>query len=102
MIRQPPSFPPFPSTTLFQSGCYTKLGKIGIDVRRSFRVDRDVAGRALGDLRAHDQRSAAAIAGVTAIADEVVRDAADRVGQRDRKSTRLNSSHGYISYAVFC
>src|SRR2546429_4212275 len=25
-----------------------------------------------------------------------------RVGYRDRKSTRLNSSHGYISYAVFC
>src|SRR5216684_6962363 len=24
------------------------------------------------------------------------------VGRRDRKSTRLNSSHGYISYAVFC
>src|SRR3989449_5799185 len=24
------------------------------------------------------------------------------VDQRDRKSTRLNSSHGYISYAVFC
>src|SRR5687768_17801195 len=23
-------------------------------------------------------------------------------GERDRKSTRLNSSHGYISYAVFC
>src|SRR5216684_6792669 len=23
-------------------------------------------------------------------------------GRRDRKSTRLNSSHGYISYAVFC
>src|SRR2546422_9969052 len=33
------------------------------------------------------------------------RDAAERSGQvapRDRKSTRLNSSHGYISYAVFC
>src|SRR2546422_7014660 len=26
----------------------------------------------------------------------------NRLGQRDRKSTRLNSSHGYISYAVFC
>src|SRR2546422_6427717 len=26
----------------------------------------------------------------------------DRVERRDRKSTRLNSSHGYISYAVFC
>src|SRR2546429_4639846 len=25
-----------------------------------------------------------------------------RAGQQDRKSTRLNSSHGYISYAVFC
>src|SRR2546429_6737207 len=25
-----------------------------------------------------------------------------RSGKRDRKSTRLNSSHGYISYAVFC
>src|SRR2546422_8382245 len=25
-----------------------------------------------------------------------------RVSARDRKSTRLNSSHGYISYAVFC
>src|SRR2546429_3023498 len=25
-----------------------------------------------------------------------------RLGCRDRKSTRLNSSHGYISYAVFC
>src|SRR2546422_7050566 len=27
---------------------------------------------------------------------------APRPGRRDRKSTRLNSSHGYISYAVFC
>src|SRR2546422_3040541 len=26
----------------------------------------------------------------------------DKAAQRDRKSTRLNSSHGYISYAVFC
>src|SRR6266436_3453506 len=29
-------------------------------------------------------------------------DTAGRPSQRDRKSTRLNSSHGYISYAVFC
>src|SRR2546422_6666931 len=29
-------------------------------------------------------------------------DAARAVHDRDRKSTRLNSSHGYISYAVFC
>src|SRR2546429_7403268 len=25
-----------------------------------------------------------------------------QTGEKDRKSTRLNSSHGYISYAVFC
>src|SRR2546422_6137302 len=30
------------------------------------------------------------------------RDLDDDAGIRDRKSTRLNSSHGYISYAVFC
>src|SRR2546422_6121851 len=28
--------------------------------------------------------------------------AAQHAAERDRKSTRLNSSHGYISYAVFC
>src|SRR5687768_17813932 len=34
---------------------------------------------------------------------ELVRDGYRRAGnRRDRKSTRLNSSHGYISYAVFC
>src|SRR2546422_7091932 len=30
------------------------------------------------------------------------RESADGAGSGDRKSTRLNSSHGYISYAVFC
>src|SRR2546429_5695114 len=33
---------------------------------------------------------------------ERFRRVADRRGSGDRKSTRLNSSHGYISYAVFC
>src|SRR2546422_2753059 len=32
----------------------------------------------------------------------VARRETDAPGQLDRKSTRLNSSHGYISYAVFC
>src|SRR2546422_388296 len=34
--------------------------------------------------------------------DATARDVRERVQARDRKSTRLNSSHGYISYAVFC
>src|SRR5205809_1535511 len=34
---------------------------------------------------------------------QVVNSPSDKTGERaDRKSTRLNSSHGYISYAVFC
>src|SRR2546422_1423964 len=35
-------------------------------------------------------------------AEAVVRSLTHEVKPRDRKSTRLNSSHGYISYAVFC
>src|SRR2546429_7172465 len=39
-----------------------------------------------------------------AITDQFIGAASDRYieVQSDRKSTRLNSSHGYISYAVFC
>src|SRR5687768_18270084 len=33
---------------------------------------------------------------------EVERRGGEARGELDRKSTRLNSSHGYISYAVFC
>src|SRR2546429_5308603 len=44
---------------------------------------------AAGDLRARDRRAA-------------LRRRASSGKRRDRKSTRLNSSHGYISYAVFC
>src|SRR2546422_1904387 len=42
---------------------------------------------------------------VTHLVGNVVVDAGAaerRINERDRKSTRLNSSHGYISYAVFC
>src|SRR2546430_16948284 len=50
-----------------------------------------VWGRAFSPLQRHSQQSHAAMAG------------GHRRGQRlDRKSTRLNSSHSQISYAVFC
>src|SRR2546422_3044045 len=38
--------------------------------------------------------------GTDALLDLLVVDG--HIAERDRKSTRLNSSHGYISYAVFC
>src|SRR2546422_3010836 len=77
MIRRPPRSTLFPYTTLFRSRsalCY--LGVFS-QVRLSLH-----------------QRSAARIClgGAVAIF----------LPDLDRKSTRLNSSHGYISYAVFC
>src|SRR3712207_8682978 len=88
MIRRPPRSTLFPYTTLFRSTRPRAAGR-----RRSERLDRaldplekDVAGEA--------------------VRDDDVRDAPERDGVAldvaDRKSTRLNSSHANISYAVFC
>src|SRR2546422_8577309 len=72
MIRRPPRSTLFPYTTLFRSQ----------------------------DLDTAVSREQAAGAGVQA-AEAGLKDTV--LSQRtDRKSTRLNSSHGYISYAVFC
>src|SRR2546429_6857322 len=37
-----------------------------------------------------------------AAAESIIKFLQENPGRKDRKSTRLNSSHGYISYAVFC
>src|SRR5689334_23691776 len=86
MIRRPPRSTLFPYTTLFRS-------------RRVARPRREKAatlfaalfcgGAALG----FGQRVGAAVGG----------EKRDKIGELlDRKSTRLNSSHSSISYAVFC
>src|SRR2546422_2906787 len=75
MIRRPPRSTLFPYTTLFRS--QSRGRRVGCRVRRAAGVR--VGGAGPPDLR-------------------VPPPGADR----DRKSTRLNSSHGYISYAVFC
>src|SRR2546422_7927086 len=75
MIRRPPRSTLFPYTTLFRSR-----------MRRSRGVVGDKDGRAA---LAGSHRSERNMNGATR-------------SWRDRKSTRLNSSHGYISYAVFC
>src|SRR2546422_7532669 len=66
-----------------------------LDARR--RVEADVA-RDLGILRAGDDDPADVLQALERVDGE---DPVDGVSL-DRKSTRLNSSHGYISYAVFC
>src|SRR5688572_31313720 len=91
MIRRPPRSTLFPYTTLFRSR--TRRGT----VRRPRRGDR-AAG---GTVRRHPPVEAGRCA-------RVRRAGGRRPGQRrgadgpDRKSTRLNSSHSQISYAVFC
>src|SRR2546427_8579667 len=88
MIRRPPRSTLFPYTTLFRSRNTSEWSaRHGRDAEHPAEPGGDV-----GDLlRAHGVRHR-------------VLDAALRVpaGDRDRKSTRLNSSHSQISYAVFC
>src|SRR2546429_3314082 len=82
MIRRPPRSTLFPYTTLFRSKGRDKL-------RRD--VMHDGVGAPPDALEPDRHRERAA--GLQRVFEQ-------RGG--DRKSTRLNSSHGYISYAVFC
>src|SRR3712207_7738050 len=88
MIRRPPRSTPFPYTTLFRSHPVPQLGDRPLDGEVQHRVVPQERGRRpdpqaerprLGRGRPEDTER-----GV------------------DRKSTRLNSSHANISYAVFC
>src|SRR5687768_18101653 len=86
MIRRPPRSTLFPYTTLFRSPiANTKIVAIG--------------GQS-------NMATACGSAHYTTISGEAVNlnvyDGGIYAGSEDRKSTRLNSSHGYISYAVFC
>src|SRR3712207_7445950 len=91
MIRRPPRSTLFPYTTLFRSRRARRRGRV--------QVLEDGCGGA------DDHRLAADHAGVEAPfedADERDRAHGLRPAVVDRKSTRLNSSHANISYAVFC
>src|SRR2546429_3300779 len=74
MIRRPPRSTLFPYTTLFRSVEVVQVGG-----RKTTTVQLDHRPQLRWDDRKHLEHH-----------------------PRDRKSTRLNSSHGYISYAVFC
>src|SRR2546422_5111703 len=87
MIRRPPRSTLFPYTTLFRSHRVDHAPGAQEQERLEERVGREVEDP--GGVRA------------AAHAEEHVAELGDG-GIRDRKSTRLNSSHGYISYAVFC
>src|SRR3712207_7867006 len=87
MIRRPPRSTLFPYTTLFRS-----------DVLASAITERPAAVRPLGRSATVPLNPSAFVA-VTGNGVLLSEDMARRL---DRKSTRLNSSHANISYAVFC
>src|SRR3712207_7925552 len=88
MIRRPPRSTLFPYTTLFRSDG-------GADLVGG-RADHDAD---LVDARLPDRFDGAKHDRLAADGNQLLRAG---VGDRDRKSTRLNSSHANISYAVFC
>src|SRR3712207_7569984 len=92
MIRRPPRSTLFPYTTLFRSR--DGVAELAADepVVRVVTAERVVTRAAL---TRHDHDGDRGRVGVRRA---VVR----HEPQRDRKSTRLNSSHANISYAVFC
>src|SRR2546428_5735512 len=73
MIRRPPRSTLFPYTTLFRSEPRDRFRRLRFRRRGGRHVERDLLQHRTGVPRS-----------------------------RDRKSTRLNSSHDQISYAVFC
>src|SRR2546429_3734454 len=80
MIRRPPRSPLFPYTTLFRS-LHAEL----------LREPPQLAQRRGALVQVHEMAFDAPLGEKT-----------EGGARIDRKSTRLNSSHGYISYAVFC
>src|SRR2546422_5765994 len=86
MIRRPPRSTLFPYTTLFRSLIQGACVGGGLLVASQC------------DLRICDESARFGVP----VKNLGLVEAYDELQGIDRKSTRLNSSHGYISYAVFC
>src|SRR3712207_8019891 len=88
MIRRPPRSTLFPYTTLFRS----REAGVAVGVARAADRLVDARHRQVGE------RVGPELGGDLGLRAPV----GDHLLARDRKSTRLNSSHANISYAVFC
>src|SRR3712207_7682174 len=96
MIRRPPRSTLFPYTTLFRSLSYrpvelrSRIEQVTAE-RRPVVLPHVEFTTPEGESRTYDVQIA-----------PLLEDGQALLGVRDRKSTRLNSSHANISYAVFC
>src|SRR2546422_5777797 len=88
MIRRPPRSTLFPYTTLFRS-------LLAHNGRRCADSMQTRSPRVVNTCETPHTSCGAGSAGPRAVGGTTL-------ATLDRKSTRLNSSHGYISYAVFC
>src|SRR2546422_1450160 len=89
MIRRPPRSTLFPYTTLFRSLCYNFS-------KRRLLMSTPGTSPDPAKIQMFRTRLREEWTGERTVAGPFFPEAGDR------KSTRLNSSHGYISYAVFC
>src|SRR2546429_6874160 len=90
MIRRPPRSTLFPYTTLFRS-----LSALSKGHWQGYTAQNGLPSENVNCLM-EDSTGVLWVGTASGISF------GDRRSFRDRKSTRLNSSHGYISYAVFC
>src|SRR2546430_10127577 len=89
MIRRPPRSTLFPYTTLFRSQRLAGHDHLDLFAVQRLALEQG-GGEAVERIAAIEQHRLGALVGI----------AQDAL--QDRKSTRLNSSHSQISYAVFC
>src|SRR3712207_7486269 len=103
MIRRPPRSTLFPYTTLFRSNvCTRSCGFCAVLTGKPTELDLDEPRRVADAARQMGLKHAV----ITSVNRDELGDGGASVFaatiREDRKSTRLNSSHANISYAVFC
>src|SRR5690606_40230739 len=100
-IRRPPPAPLFPYTPLFRSRASGSGGVAGLSRQSGAGADGHLSGD-FGGLSGYGcfERGVTPFLGLPAVLPLPLR--IPGIAEADRKSTRLNSSHVKISYAVFC
>src|SRR2546429_1453517 len=102
MIRRPPRSTLFPYTTLFRSQNHYGRGGLACEFRREKQSGETAKVVLEGGLEPLPPAPHLAPSHHGSYQHPEEKPSNVRHHGKDRKSTRLNSSHGYISYAVFC